>query len=63
MWCHHMNNPFKIIMMFSLLMLFSFPSAYSADVKPAVAVMDFESVGSEEHLGVNGLFKVSHFRS
>jgi len=37
-------------LMFLLISCF-IQSAYAADVKPTVAVMDFESVGSEEHLG------------
>jgi TolB-like protein len=40
---------FKAIM-FLLIPCF-IQSAYASDVKPTVAVMDFESVGSEEHLG------------
>jgi TolB-like protein len=38
------------VLMFLLISCF-IQSAYAADIKPTVAVMDFESVGSEEHLG------------
>jgi len=34
-----------------LLMVCFIHNVNAADVKPTVAVMDFESVGSEEHLG------------
>jgi len=40
---------FKALMF--LLISCLIQSTYAADVKPTVAVMDFESVGSEEHLG------------
>jgi TolB-like protein len=50
-----MDNKMKKLLlckalMFLLILCF-IQSAYAADVKPTVAVMDFESVGSEEHLG------------
>jgi TolB-like protein len=38
------------VLMFLLISCF-IQSAYAADVKPTVAVLDFESIGSEEHLG------------
>lgn len=34
-----------------LLILYFTQGAYAADVKPTVAVLDFDSIGSEEHLG------------
>jgi TolB-like protein len=34
-----------------LLISFSFSIGIAADVRPTVAILDFESVGSEEHLG------------
>jgi TolB-like protein len=40
-----------IIMVFIFLMVILFAQSAITEVKPTIAVLDFESVGSEEHLG------------
>jgi len=46
---HMQNRMFTLLI--GLLISCFIRTAYAADAKPTVAVMDFESVGSEEHLG------------
>lgn len=46
-----MKKPLLYKVLMFLLISSLIQSVYAADIKPTVAVMDFESVGSEEHLG------------
>ncbi|MCK9196712.1 MAG: CsgG/HfaB family protein [Syntrophales bacterium] len=50
-----MDNKMKKLLLCKTLMflltLSIIQNVYAADIKPTVAIMDFESVGSEEHLG------------